>query len=44
MIILVPSRFLNPMDLYRILTAIPAGVRVRVTDVRDGFVFWERLP
>ena len=41
---LVPQRFINPMDLYRIMSAIPMGVRARVIDIRDGYVVWERLP
>ncbi len=43
--LLVPRHLiLTALDLYRIVYAIPAGVRARVTDVRDGYVFWERLP
>jgi len=42
--IVVPGRFLlTARDLYRIVSSFPAGTRARVTDIRDGLVFWEAI-
>jgi hypothetical protein len=43
--IVVPSRFLlSARDLYRDRGLVPRRARARVTDIRDGLVFWEAIP